>query len=204
MLPTERAARLVCDSARALLDITDTLRKYSKGWEHFCRNHGNPEEAHRIKARRNSPEHRRTVIEGWAKSRPVLRALLAAIDTYHQARSVTAVDPMVAIETDAAFPVYERGHAAIVTTNPVRIGNDCCLVHRRTGEQIIAELVDTSAERWRVRFWVPRRSRWLVRSQWSTPVRVRGWTARPSSRELQAGAAIIAAAMGNAHVQAVA
>jgi hypothetical protein len=86
LLPIELAAHRVNEAARAHSNVLASLHPFSRWRERQCRINHDPE-AQKVKARRGSREHREAVKEAWAKSRPALRALLAAIRAYKRARA---------------------------------------------------------------------------------------------------------------------
>jgi hypothetical protein len=86
LFPTELAAHRVNEAARAHSNILANLHPFSRWRERQCRRNHDPE-AEKVKARRGSREHREAVKEAWAKSRPALRDLLAAICAHERARA---------------------------------------------------------------------------------------------------------------------
>jgi hypothetical protein len=91
MLKTERAAHHLSNCARALRACSDGYTKrYSRFQQVLLAEHGSPEQAASIAARRNDPERRTMLLEVRGKRRGGFKALFAAIRSYKRARSAFA------------------------------------------------------------------------------------------------------------------
>jgi hypothetical protein len=91
MLKSERAARRLWKCASALQTCGEGYTtRYSRFWQVFSAQHGNPDLAATIAARRNDRERRAMLLEVRAKRRRAFKALFAAIRSYHKARAALA------------------------------------------------------------------------------------------------------------------
>jgi hypothetical protein len=94
MLKTERAAQRLCNRARAFSACSrDYNKRYSRFQQVLMAEHGSPEEAAQIEARRHDPERRRLLMEVRSKRRSAFKVLFAAIRSYQRARSSLSPTP---------------------------------------------------------------------------------------------------------------